>query len=200
MYSFPCKSCIIKASDYITAGNAHELVNAVKLMVLVAQSCPTLRRQGLKLTKLLCSWNPPGKNTGVGSHSLLQGIFSTQGSNLHLLCCRQTLYCLSHYKGKVKLLSPVQLFAIPWTVGNQASPSMGFSRQEYWSGLPFPSPVDLLNPGVKPASPALHEDSLPSELPGKPLLIQIQMGFNIAIMTLKLWGPEYHRKIILVII
>ena len=60
-------------------------------------------------------------------------------------------------------------FAIPWTVVYQASLSMGFSRQEYWSGLPFPSPGDLSDPGIKPRSPALQADALPSEPPGKPL-------------------------------
>ena len=55
----------------------------------------------------------------------------------------------------VKLLSPIQLFATPWTVAYQAPPSMGFFRQEYWSGLPFPSPGDLPDPGIEPGSPAL---------------------------------------------
>ena len=67
---------------------------------------------------------------------------------------------------KVKLLSRVQLFATAWTVAHQAPPSMGFSRQEYWSGVPFPSPEDLPNPGIKPGSPALQADTLPSELSG----------------------------------
>ena len=64
---------------------------------------------------------------------------------------------------KVKSLSHVQLFAAPWTVAYQASPSMGFSRQEYWSGLPFPSPGDLPDPGIEPRSPALEADALTSE-------------------------------------
>ena len=55
----------------------------------------------------------------------------------------------------VKSLSRVRLFATPWTVACQASPSMGFSRQEYLSGLPFPSPGGLPNPGIEPGSPAL---------------------------------------------
>ena len=55
----------------------------------------------------------------------------------------------------VKSLSRVRLFATPWTVANQAPPSMGFSRQEYWSGLPFPSPGDLPDPGMEPGSPTL---------------------------------------------
>ena len=67
---------------------------------------------------------------------------------------------------KVKLLSRVRLFATPWTVTYQASPSMGFSRQEYWSGLLFPSPGDLSDPGIEPKFPALWADALPSESPG----------------------------------
>ena len=65
-------------------------------------------------------------------------------------------------------LSRVRLFAIPWTVAYQAPPSMGFSRQECWSGLLFTSPGDLANPGIEPGSPALQADALLSEPPGKP--------------------------------
>ena len=67
----------------------------------------------------------------------------------------------------MKSLSRVRLFATPWTVAYQAPPSVGFSRQEYWSGLPFPSPGDLPNPGIEPRSPTLRADALPSEPPGK---------------------------------
>ena len=69
-------------------------------------------------------------------------------------------------KVKGKSLSRVRLFATPWTVAHQALPSMGFSRQEYWSGLPFPSPGDLPDPGIKPRSPTLQADALTSEPPG----------------------------------
>ena len=69
--------------------------------------------------------------------------------------------------GLVAPLCPT--LATPWPIAYQASQSMGFSRQEYWSGLPFPSPGDLLNPGTEPRSPALQADSLPTELQGKPL-------------------------------
>ena len=65
------------------------------------------------------------------------------------------------------MLSHVQLFAIPWTVALQAPLSMGFSMQEYWSQLPLPSLGDLPDPGIKPGSPTLQADSLPSEPPGK---------------------------------
>ena len=64
------------------------------------------------------------------------------------------------YHCEVKSLSHARLFATPWTVPNQAPPSMGFSRQEYWSGLPFPSPRDLPDPGIKPRSPTLQADAL----------------------------------------
>ena len=70
-------------------------------------------------TRLCWPWDSPGENTGVGCHFLLQ--------------------CMK-VKVKVKSLSRVQLFATPWTAAYQAPPSMGFSRQEYWSRLPLPSP------------------------------------------------------------
>ena len=77
----------------------------------------SVRPHRLQPTRLLCPWDSPGKNTGVGCHFLLQ--------------------CM---KVKVKSLSRVRLFQTPWTVAYQAPLSMGFSRQEYWSGLPLPSP------------------------------------------------------------
>ena len=55
----------------------------------------------------------------------------------------------------------------PWTIAHRAPPSMEFSRQEYWSGLPFPSPGGLPDPGIEPRSPALQANTLPSEPPGK---------------------------------
>ena len=68
----------------------------------------------------------------------------------------------------MKSLSRVQLFASLWTVACQAPVSMGFSQQEYWTGVPFPSPGDLSDPGIEPKSPSLQADSLPSEPAGKP--------------------------------
>ena len=67
-----------------------------------------------------------------------------------------------------QLLSHVQLFAIPWTVACQAPLSIAFSRQEYWSGLPFPPPGDLPNPGTEPRSSALAGRFFTTEPPGKP--------------------------------
>ena len=83
----------------------------------------------------------------------------------------------------VKSLSRVRLFATPWTVAHQAPLSMGFSRQEYWSGLPFPSLGDLPDPGIEPRSPALQADSLTSEPPGKPRVKQI-LSYEVVILNL----------------
>ena len=66
-------------------------------------------------------------------------------------------------------------FATPWTVAYQAPQPMEFSRQEYWSGLPFPSLGDLPNRGIEPGSPALRADALPSEPPGKPSSLITQL-------------------------
>ena len=74
---------------------------------------------------------------------------------------------------KVKSLSRVRLFATLWTVGHQAPLSMEFSRQVYWTGLPFPSPGDLLDPVIEPGSPAMQADTLLSELPGKHLVYNV---------------------------
>ena len=100
----------------------------------------SVRPQRRQPTRLPRPWDSPGKNTGVGCHCLLQ--------------------CM---KVKVKSLSRVRLFATPWTAAHQAPPSMGFSRQEYWSGLPFPSPGDVPDPGIEARSPALQADALTSE-------------------------------------
>ena len=67
--------------------------------------------------------------------------------------------------GKVNSLSRVWVFVTPWTVAYQAPLSVEFSRQESWSGLPFPSPEDLPNPGIELESPALKAEALPSEAP-----------------------------------
>ena len=161
-------------------------------------------------TRLLCPWNFPGKNIGVGCHFLLQGIFLTQGLKPHLLLWQADSLPLHHlgrlltshaaaakslqscptlcdpidgsppgspvpgifqartlewvaisfsnawkWKVKVKSLSRVRLFATPWTAAHQAPPSMVFARQEYWSGLPLPSPGDLPDPGIETTPPAL---------------------------------------------
>ena len=100
----------------------------------------SLRHHELQPARLLCPGDSPGKETGVGCHALLQGIFPTQGSNPGLLHCGQILYQLSH-QGGPRILE--------------------------W--VPIPSPADLPDPGMEPGSPALQVDSLPAELPGNPI-------------------------------
>ena len=121
---------------------------------------------------LYSPWNSPGQNTRVSSLCLLQGIFPTQGSNPCLPDCRwilyhwatwEALFNLLIFNKKWKSLSCVLLFMTAWTIQ-----SMESSRPEYWSGYPLPSPGDLPNPGIKPRSPTLQTDSLPTELSGKP--------------------------------
>ena len=120
-------------------------------------------------TRLLCPWDSPGKNTGVDCHFLLQGSFPTHGLT-RVSCVAGSLYQLS-YKGShnigwgvlkmsTRLMSVshsvVSDSVIPWTIALGAPLSMEFSRQEYWSGLPFPSPGDLPDPMIEPQSPALQ--------------------------------------------
>ena len=88
---------------------------------------------------------------------------------LFLTLCLQCLKKKgSSQKAAAVLLAQLCTSATPWTVARQAPLSMGFSRQEYWSGLPCPPPVDLPDPGIKPGSPTLQVDSFPSKPPGKP--------------------------------
>ena len=111
------------------------------VLCLVAQSCPTLwDPMDCSLSGSSVHGDSPGKNTEVGCHVLLQGIFPTQGSNPGLLHCRRILYKLSH-QGSLRILDQV----------------------------PIPSPGDLPDPGIKLGSPALQVDSSPPELPGKPI-------------------------------
>ena len=95
---------------------------------------------------------------------------------------------------KVDLFSCVQLFGTPWTVAYQAPPSMGFSRQEYWSGLPFPSPGDLSNPGIEPGSSSFWADALQSEPPGKLQRflnkLEIELPYDPAILLLGMHTEE----------
>ena len=134
-------------------------------------------------TRLVCPWDSPGKNAGVGCQALLRGSLRTQGLSLHLSRPLRwqtgplplvppgrpkmppgATECL---EGKGVTLRRVRLFVTPWTVARQAPLSMEFSRQEHWSGLPFLSPGDLPNPRIEPGSPALWAHSLLSEPPGK---------------------------------
>ena len=96
---------------------------------------------------------------------------------------------------KVKSLSCVRLFATPWTVAHKAPLSMGFSRQEYWSGLPFPSPGDLPDPGIEHRSPALQADALTSEPPGNAVSWVLLLSPRDRQGFLKLKEVNYLSKI-----
>ena len=115
------------------------------VLCLAAQSCPTL------CDPMDCSLS------GSSVHGILQARI--------LEWVAISFSNARKWKVKLKSLSRIRLFATPWTVAHQAPLSMGFSRQEYWSGLPFPSPGDLPYPGIEPGPPALQADSLPSAEP-----------------------------------
>ena len=112
------------------------------------------------------SVNPSGTKKSTGSWCL----FATYTNKTRWLYCDRGGLNKNTHKAKWKCqsLSPVWLSATPWTVAHPVPLSMGFSRQEYWSGLPVPSPGDLPDPGMKPRCPTWQADSLPSEPPGKP--------------------------------
>ena len=104
--------------------------------------------------RLHCPWDSPGKSTGVDFHSLLQRIFLTRdrtwvscisGKFFTIWVTGKIIYGSVQFSS-VQSLSRVQLFATPWSVAHQAPLSMEFSRQEYWSGLPFPSPEESSQP------------------------------------------------------
>ena len=130
------------------------------------QLCRTLQPHGLQPTRLLHPWDSPGKNTGVGCHFLLQCMkvkserevpqscltlsdpmdCSLPGSSVHGIFQATVLEW-----GAIAFMILVPLkFATPGTVAHQAPLSMGFSRQQYWSGLPCPTSGDLPNPGIEP--------------------------------------------------
>jgi len=142
----------------------------------------------------------------MGCHALLQGILLTQESNPCLLCllhCRQILYPLSHLgsphvvevkSSEVKSLSRVRLFVTPWTAAYQAPQSIEFFRQEYWSGLSFPS-GDLPHPGTEPGSPTLRADSLPTEPPGNKSLNRVHSKWTALETSQNLPPPLSVKKL-----
>ena len=122
-------------------------------MCLVAQSCPTLcDPRDCNLPGSSVHGNSAGKNTGVGCHALLQGIFPTQGLNPGLLHCMWILYWLSHQ-------------------GSPRIPEWVYLLQEIFL-------TQESNPGIGPGSPALQADSLPAELPGKPIGVMVELNFS----------------------
>ena len=100
---------------FLTLGRAAAAAAAAAKSLQSWRPCDSVRPHRRQPTRLPRPWDSPGKNTGVGCHFLLRCV-------------------------KVKSLSRVRLLATPWTAAHQAPPSMGFSRQKYWSGVPLPSP------------------------------------------------------------
>ena len=158
-----------------------------QVTLVVSDSLPPYGPQPARLL----SWGSPSKNTGVVCHAFLQGIFLTQGLHpclmflalaggffatranweipytpfyTHTNGCRK-----KHRACHVVCQSVMSDSATSWAVARQAPLSMEFSRQDYQNEQPFPSLGDLPNPGIEPRSPALQGDSLPFELPGKPI-------------------------------
>ena len=124
-------------------------------------------------TRLPDPWDSPDKKTGVGCHFFLQ--------------------CIK-VKSENEVTQSCPTLSAPWTVDHQARPSMGFSRQEYWSGLPFPFPGDLRDPGIEPGSLALQADSLLSELLGKPGDVINIMCYLTSLMSC--YEPSFSRSLI----
>ena len=166
---------------------------------VISRLCACVHARLFQWCLTLCSCmdcSPPGSSVpGIILARILeciamlssQGIFPTQGSHLHLLHCQMDSLSLSHLGSLfiwllllllLSCFSRVRLFMSPWTAAYQAPPSMGFSRQEYWSGVPSPSLIYSAKlyqiNTLKIASPALQVDSLLSEPPGKPHLQVIQ--------------------------
>ena len=145
---------------------------------------------------LLCPRDVPGKKAGVGCHSLLQGIFPNQGSNLGLLHCRQTLYRLSTrvfiyiqwFSGGGLVAKSCLTFVTPWTVACQAPLSVGFFRQEYWSGLLFLFQGIFLtqesNPGLLHCRQMIYQLSYEGS-PDTKLILQIKcwITYNLFRLT-----------------
>ena len=132
---------------------------------------------------------PGGKSQQAASNRLVQTQYS------HPVPYETDILNHSIVSEWVKSLSRVWLFATPWTSAYQASPSMGFSRQEYWSGLPFPSPGDLPDPGIEPGSPTLEADALTSEPQGSPNhSISSSQIWHFA--TSIIWPPKSILKLI----
>ena len=112
-----------------------------------------------RTSRLLTSVSPYSGDRVIFSKHNLNHFTKSPTSPSSLLFFRVCVRTLSHF-------SPVWIFATPWTVAHQAPLSIGFSRQESWSGLPCPPPGDLPNPGIEPRSPTLQADNLSSEPQG----------------------------------
>ena len=171
------KASILWHSAFFVVQLSHPYMTTGKTIVLTVQTFigKVMSLLFNKLSRFVIAFLPRRKHLLI---SWLQPLFAVilEAKKILPFClpwsdeigCYVALFC-----EWVKSLSHVQLSATPWTVAHQAPLSMGFSRQEYWSGLPFPSPGDLPDPGIEPRSPAFQADALPSEPPGSSTLCLI---------------------------
>ena len=148
------KSLLMRVTEESGKGGLKLNIQKTKIMVSGPITSWQIERRKVEVVTDFIFWG--SKITGDCDCS--------HGIKRRLLLGRKAMTKLS----EVKPLSRVWLFATPWTIARQAPLSMGFSRQEYWSGLPFPSPGDLPDPGIELWSHALQADALTSEPPGKP--------------------------------
>ena len=137
--------------------------------------------------------------------SLLQGIFLIQGSNHCLLCLLHwqadslplchlgSLFVANGDSGLVTMLFPT--LETPWLIAIHALLFMGFPRQEYWNGLPFPSPGNLPHTGIEPVSPALHVDSLPTE-PSERSIDTVSWSLGLAGLCAVLVSKQWWRPLL----
>ena len=146
------------------------------MIFLYSTPYPVMKPLKLEECLLIQSNEPsPIVNTGLRCigwwESYKNNFFSVCLFLIKLLCfswlCLNTILSFKIFRKYKWKWSHIWLFVTPWTVAYQDPPFMGFSRQEYWSGLLFPSPKDLSDPGIEPGTPTLKADSLPFEPPGK---------------------------------
>ena len=129
-----------------------------------------------KMDRCTLPWQPPELAFPDSIQSLLPPGVTDPFKRKSYTCCPFANIFQFWLVGLVSNSYPT--FETPWTIACQAPLCVGFSRQEYWSGLPFPSPGDLPDPGIRPGSPVLQAVSLPTELWGKPLSIFSDLEMN----------------------
>ena len=148
------------------------------------------------LEKLLLFYQCPGEKNQHVAVGRLAGTETKQGRMLVLRTCSDWLRaCAPSCFSRVRLCGTLR------TTDHPAPLSMGFSRQQYWSGLPHPPPGHLPNPGIEPRSPALQMDSLQSEPPGKPKnteegslsILQGESWLGLEIVNLSRPGSGHHK-------
>ena len=167
-------------SFFLTLESNLTLLNQERQLLLRKSDCPHGKllmpeKSSLKDQRLsfiyhhLYQLHPPKVAAYHGAEHNVQILMKNleKRTNVYIVPLNTILDISQFMKVKVKSLSRVQLFVTPWTVPYQALLPMGFSRQEYWSELPFPSPGDLADPGIEPGSPALQAEALLYEPPEK---------------------------------